>query len=726
MKEKWMKFLGAALLAAGLLVSFALAEDAAVISAECKFKSDSEAYKFSRLTDGDYDVYWQSGKRRNPYLVIQSQTPMHGLYLCFREMPESYELQRKVDGKWETIVQGDTRFHHVYYELDGESEIRVYSTQTNQHRLVINELFVLGEGEVPAWVQRWEETEEKADLLLLTAHSGDELLFFSGVIPTYAAELDKRVVVAYLTYGNKTRRSEALNGLWSLGVRHYPVFGDFQQRTARTVDEAYKRADDVSVHTGRQAVLQWVTELFRKYRPEVVLTHDLAGEDGHGQHMMIADACIRCYDLAANPGAQPDSALLYGAWEVKKLYLHRYGDADVQLQFAWDTPLESQDGQTGMEAAEEAFSLHATQTKLTTKIDGRIVPMSVGEVGGYYENTVFGLYASRVGADVEKNDFLENCDTVVEKEIIHISDVQGLMAIAENPDGSYVLDNDIDLAGVNWTPLRFSGTLDGNGFSIRNLCVNTFSDHKCETVDGNDKRYETSLMGFFSEVDHATVRNISFVDATVRGETDDHAYVAIVAAFANDSAFVNVSASGSAGLSCGGQMAGVAGLVGFGCGFLSDCQADVTLVYVDTNKKVKSEQFLGGAVANGFMNCYNITVNIDGYASVYGYAHNGGVIGMHYQYKEDAEKKEVTRVTGCKITGKITFFEYNSDRRAYCRPIIGEQLDKYAKLSKNDISGFKRNERKTYNKILLPDGWSWELPGQADQTVLLQEEPSGV
>ncbi len=714
MREKCLKLLGAALLAMGLLVSFALAEEAAVISAECKFRSDSEAYKFARLTDGDYAVQWQSGERRNPYLTIQSKTPMHGLYLCFREMPESYELQRKAGGKWETIVQGDTRFHHVYYELDGESEIRLYSTQGKKHRLVINELFVLGEGEVPAWVQRWEETEEKADLLLLAAHPGDELMYFGGAIPTYAAELDKSMVIAYLTYGDKIRRSEALNGLWSLGVRNYPVFGDFPERTARTVDEAYKKADGVSVHTGKRQVLQWVTELFRKYRPEVVLTHDLQGEDGNGQHMMAADACIRCFNLAANPGAQPESALLYGPWEVRKLYLHGYGGEEARLHFAWDAPLESQGGKTGMEAAEEAFSHHLSQTKLTAKIDGRSVPLSVREVGGYYENTVFGLYLSRVGADADKNDFLENCDTVAEEEVVHISDVEGLLAIAENPDGSYVLDNDIDLAGVNWTPLRFSGTLDGNGFAIRNLQVNTFSPHKGVTVDGNDNRYETSLMGFFSQVDHATVRNIHFVDATVRGETDDHAYVAIVAALASDSAFVNVSASGSAGLSCGGKMAGVAGLVGFGCGFISDCRADITLVYVDTNKDVKCEQFLGGAVANGFMNCFNITVNIDGYASVYGYAHNGGVIGMHYQYKENAEPKELTRVTGCKITGAITFFEYNSDRRAYCRPIIGEQLDKYAKLTKNDITGFKRKELKKYNKILLPDGWSWDLPDQSD------------
>ena len=76
-----------------------------------------------------------------------------------------------------------------------------------------------------------------------------------------------------------------------------------------------------------------------------------------------------------------------------------------------DEPLESQGGLTGMEAAAAAFkNHHLSQTELTFGIGDRRVPLSVEEVGGYYENTEFGLYASRVGADVEKNDFLENID----------------------------------------------------------------------------------------------------------------------------------------------------------------------------------------------------------------------------------------------------------------------------------------------------------------------------
>ena len=309
----------------------------------------------------------------------------------------------KENGEWVLLAEGDTRFHHGCYELDGETEIRLISTAPKQSRLVINELYVLGAGELPSWVQRWEETNEKADLMLLVAHPDDELLFFAGAIPTYDTELGRRVVIVYLTPCDSTRRSEALNGLWSMGVRTYPVFGSFKDKYSRDLKTAYQ-------HAGKKKVLAWVTELFRKYRPEVVLTHDLKGEYGHGQHMMVADACVQCFDLAADPESHPESAELYGAWEVKKLYIHRYGKKEDRLHFDWDAPLEKLGGKTGMEAAIEAFEYHKTQYGLTFRIDGYKKPLRVEITGTYYENTDFGLYATRVGPDEARNDFLEHIE----------------------------------------------------------------------------------------------------------------------------------------------------------------------------------------------------------------------------------------------------------------------------------------------------------------------------
>ena len=228
------------------------------------------------------------------------------------------------------------------------------------------------------------------------------------------------------------------------------------------------------------------------------------------------------------------------------------------------------------------------------------------------------------------------------------------------------------------------------------------------TWDGNNYKYKTRLMGFFSVLDNACVRNIRFADAAVYGESEEPAFAAILAAISTHSTIENVSVSGSACLYCGAKMGGVAGIVGFGTGSITDSEADVTLIYADTNTKKKCEQFLGGALAAGYMDCKNVKVRIDGYASVYGYAHCGGVIGMFRQHEKRTKANGNSAVCGCAASGQITFFERNSDRRAYCKGIIGERLNKYVKLENNDDSGFTRNEIKKYDQILLPEGWGEE------------------
>ena len=305
--------------------------------------------------------------------------------------------------EWVPLLQGDTRFHHSFYKLDGVYTFRIASTQKKAHKLSFNELFVFGEGEIPEWVQRWEPTEEKADILFFSAHPDDELIFLGGAIPTYAAEKKKRVVVAYLSYSNTTRRSEALNGLWALGVRHYPEFGGFRDAYSKNAKDAYQKL-------GKKKVLAWVTEMYRRHQPEAVVTHDLNGEYGHGQHKMMADAAIQAYSLAADPAEYTESAALYGVWQAKKLYVHLYGEESQQTRFDWTVPLESLGGKTGLEAASEAYALHVTQAGAEVKINKKWHKLSVEETGAAYDNTAFGLYASQVGPDETHTDFLEHIE----------------------------------------------------------------------------------------------------------------------------------------------------------------------------------------------------------------------------------------------------------------------------------------------------------------------------
>lgn len=389
------KWLIALLTLLALSLSVAFAAEANDITEDCKFKVCSSGRKYTLMTDKKYTSYWESNKIKTPWIAITAPEgkPIAGLYVCFGNMPESWEIQTSDDGKdWFTAVPGDTRFLHAYVALPQPAQhIRLAVTSEKKTALRINDLFVLSEGDLPDWVQVWQPTEEKADILFLSTHPDDELIFFGGAIPTYAVEQQRKVVVAYFTRSNTTRSSELLNGLWHMGVRTYPVIGNFKDSYAKNLKAAYKSAG------GKGKVNEWIVGLYRQYKPEVVVTQDTNGEYGHKQHMMIADAAQNCIALAANEDEFTASTIAYGTWQVKKLYLHLY--PENQITFDWTVPLKSMNGATGIELAEEAYTLHKTQASSG---------MSVTETGTKYDNRVFGLAFTTVGEDVRKDDFLEN------------------------------------------------------------------------------------------------------------------------------------------------------------------------------------------------------------------------------------------------------------------------------------------------------------------------------
>ena len=104
-----------------------------------------------------------------------------------------------------------------------------------------------------------------------------------------------------------------------------------------------------------------------------------------------------------------------------------------------------------------------------------------------------------------------------------------LRAIADDLNGSYVLTQDITLSD-EWTPIGtsanpFTGTLDGQGHTIKGLTVgNGANDNKA----------------FFGFTNGATVKNIGFTSAVVKG----HNQAAIVVAQATSSTLSNIYVSG--------------------------------------------------------------------------------------------------------------------------------------------------------------------------------------
>lgn len=282
-----------------------------------------------------------------------------------------------------------------------------------------------------------------------------------------------------------------------------------------------------------------------------------------------------------------------------------------------------------------------------------------------------------------------------------INDRAGLEAIAQQPDGNYLLTCDIDMGDKPWEPLAFSGTLNGNGHTLYNLTIEQPGVDRAQTVDGNHRGYDTVFASLFSVTEHATIRDLQIRNMKVSVETDENCFAAGIAGYAAGTEIADCSISGRIQLTMSNKMCGVAGVVGYGYGTVTNTDVDTTLVLVDTNREVRCEEFLGGVLACGYTDIDGCEIRLDGYASVHGYVHNGGIVGMDHIHPRDKSHKGY--VKNCTVDATIRFFEDNEDRRAYCREYIGERLNKQAILSNNTTVGFESIESKNFDQPLLPE-----------------------
>lgn len=382
----------ALLIALVMLLPLALAEQAQDITGGARFSAVSGQKKLSRLTDRDYNSFWQ-GSSGKASLTIESDTPIHGLYICWRQPPKAFHIEEKVNNSWQKVLSLEASdIVHQYYPLSGQTALRIVPEKDKGKQSAISELYVLGEGDVPGWVQQWQPTVADADLMLLFAHPDDEVLFFGGTLPTYVGEKQKQVLAVCLTDAGEWRRHELLNSLWTAGVKSYPIIGPFKDRYAKDLQDAYRK-----VATLRQSN-NFVTGLIRQYRPEVIVTHDVRGEYGHGVHMLCAERARKGVVNAMDPKIAPKSYEQYGPFQVQKLYLHLYKENPIEMD--WDQPLSAFESGTGYEVAVEAYGQHLSQHRYEQfKVEPR---------DSRYSSYRFGLAFTAVGEDIQKNDFFEN------------------------------------------------------------------------------------------------------------------------------------------------------------------------------------------------------------------------------------------------------------------------------------------------------------------------------
>ena len=349
---------------------------------------------------GRENVSWnlQDGKdvtkvslREGESLWMRSERAFAGVYIRWEKVPGSCSV-RTASWEQQCCTGG---FLHEYILLDAPAtELELIPRDSCE----ISEISLLTGGTPPAWIQVWQPPCAQADILVFPTHSDDDALFFGALIAHYAIEEGLVVQTAFLTdhWYEPIRNHERLDGLWEMGVRHYPVVGTAKDYNAPSLNHAinYHKEDDIP---------GWQVEQLRRFRPLVAVGHDIRGEYGHQQHILNTMYLMEAVELAADPDQYPESAETYGVWDTPKLYLHLYGEESASMEV--NEPLSGDPaGRTAFQIAESAYSHHKSQHQYYFQVrQGREHPQ--------LDCTWFGLYRSTVGADTGW-DLMEHTEAV--------------------------------------------------------------------------------------------------------------------------------------------------------------------------------------------------------------------------------------------------------------------------------------------------------------------------
>ena len=377
--------LSAMLLSAPLFAYADSANEAKNLTGKCTIDYDGVRTAKTRVTDNKVKTYqiFSPGKRIS--IKWTDNIPAHYLCMQWFEFPESIALRlydgngnelssRMLESKPETVI--------VLPENARSAVIEAIDVE-----MKLSKLGVYGEGELPDPFHEWKDTPEKLDFLVIATHPDDDVLFMGSAVSIYGAERGYEGSIVYVTSGTRQRVSEAENGAWALGLRNYPIFLFFPdiEPSASAEKKATFAYEDVLLATVR---------LYRQYKPPVVFAQDVKGEYGHWQHKITSKAAVEAFPLAADPSFDPESAEMYGTWQVQKVYLHLYGENKLKLDA--NSPLEFFGGMDAWNVARIAYKKHESQQKYGFAVERN---------KGSYPFNLFGMAAGTVEAG---NDAFDN------------------------------------------------------------------------------------------------------------------------------------------------------------------------------------------------------------------------------------------------------------------------------------------------------------------------------
>ena len=354
--------------------------------------ADTNAVAASRLFDANYysDYTFPAGT----VITLRAEEEIDSLYVLFGSYPGSWTLRTESGEQ----LCGQEGYLHEYVKLDTPAaEVQIC---LGDEAVLLRDVYAFTDGYLPGFVQTWQTIDTGADILVFSTHYDDELLFLGGLIPYYSAVRDLRVQVVYMTsnylsdFSNyRYRPHEALNGLWVCGDHFYPF-------TNEVKDFQCPSYWDAVYYYGEEQFVEFQTEMIRRFKPLVVVTHAEDGEYGHGAHILTALSVEEAVQAAADPARFPDSAAEYGVWDTPKTYLHSYGDPDEITWINYELRAAELGWRNPFQVAQDAYRQHVTQQQW----EG----FYVYGYGHPYDSHRFGLYRSLVGPDEAHNDLMEH------------------------------------------------------------------------------------------------------------------------------------------------------------------------------------------------------------------------------------------------------------------------------------------------------------------------------
>lgn len=207
----------------------------------------------------------------------------------------------------------------------------------------------------------------------------------------------------------------------------------------------------------------------------------------------------------------------------------------------------------------------------------------------------------------------ENFKTTDYIDVIVVSSAQDLLKIKDNPAAQIVLAADIDMSGIDWTPIGtvdnpFTGKIIGNGFTIKNLTI-TSNSYNC---------------GFFGVADGAEISDLKFENVNVVSTNTDsltstnpleERTAGVLAGLMKNCNLKNVEIIDS---TVDGKDS--AGLI---CGKMIHCDGKNLKV---TGGKVNGNYAVGGAVGNSLD---TVIETLEVRANVEGGVWTGGIFGAY-------------------------------------------------------------------------------------------------